>query len=471
MEQAQGRTYARGFVPYALAAFLVGLVGGFSAVLGPAFMQDLGIDYSNTTWTALAQAISAAACAPVLGKLGDLIGRRTTLLAGILVYTLGNALSALAGSLGAMLFARFVVGVGSAAVAPVVLAYIVTDFPRDKVAKGFSLYMLISSGAVIFGPTLGGLLIERSGWRTMIWLCTAISVAVFVVCLLLGRGERSERKRLERFDGVGAALVIVFFSLVLFIPSFGQNFGWSSVPFLLVLIAAVISLAALITVERRAESPILSGSFLARRAFVLSVLALFLTQGLMQANMTNIIVFVNYTQPQNSVISGYAISIMYVGMALGAVLLGPLADRYEPKVVLTFSLALTGTGCALMLLFDEGSSVLLLGASLGILGLGLGGNATIFMKVALAGTPPERANAGTGTYGLFRDLAAPFGVAVFVPMFTNSINAALAAGKSQEAAAVASIDTLAAAELLCVAAGVVVVWLLPRIHGEKGESK
>ena len=68
-----------------------------------------------------------------------------------------------------------------------------------------------------------------------------------------------------------------------------------------------------------------------RKAFVLSVLALFLTQGLMQANMTNIIVFVNYTQPQNSVISGYAISIMYLGMSLGAVILGPMADRLEPK--------------------------------------------------------------------------------------------------------------------------------------------
>ena len=64
-------SYARGFVPYALAALLVGLVGGFSTVLGPAFVQDIGIAYQNTTWTALAQAMSTAACAPILGKLGD----------------------------------------------------------------------------------------------------------------------------------------------------------------------------------------------------------------------------------------------------------------------------------------------------------------------------------------------------------------------------------------------------------------
>ena len=64
------------FIPYALAALLIGLVGGFSTVLGPAFVQDIGIAYQNTTWTALAQAMSTAACAPILGKVGDVIGRR-----------------------------------------------------------------------------------------------------------------------------------------------------------------------------------------------------------------------------------------------------------------------------------------------------------------------------------------------------------------------------------------------------------
>ena len=82
----QNNAYQRGFIPYALAAFLIGLVGGFSAVLGPAFVQDIGIAY-NTTWTALAQAMSTAACAPILGKIGDVIGRRTTLLLGIAIFT------------------------------------------------------------------------------------------------------------------------------------------------------------------------------------------------------------------------------------------------------------------------------------------------------------------------------------------------------------------------------------------------
>lgn len=453
-----------------MAAFLIGIVGGFSTVLGPSFVQDIGIAYNNTTWTALAQATSTAACAPILGKVGDVIGCKRTLLLGIAVFTLGNVLSALASSLVFMMIARFVVGIGTAAMTPVIMAYIVTSFPPNQVAKGFSMYMLISSATVIFGPTLGGLIIFAYGWRAMLWVCVAICAVTFIVCVLTAGKQDSQRRPPKNFDGIGAVLVLIFFSLMLCVPSFGQNFGWTSKAFLGVLIAAIISLLGLMAAERKAVQPILPGSFMKRGAFILSVLALFLTQGLMQANMTNTIVFVNYTQPDNTAVSGYAISVMYVGMSLGAVILGPLADRFEPKHVLTGSLILTGIGCGILFLFSEATSVLLLMASLGILGFGLGGNGTIFMKVALSGLPQQEAGAGTGTYGLFQDLAAPFGVAVFVPLFTNQITGLIAGGATGADAAVRSIHLLAIAELICIAAGIAAVLFLPRIRN-KGASK
>ena len=461
-------SYQRGFIPYALAALLIGLVGGFSTVLGPAFVQDIGIAYNNTTWTALAQAMSTAACAPILGKVGDVIGRRKTLLLGVAVFTLGNVLSTLANSLVFMMVARFIVGIGTAAMSPVILAYIATEFPQNKIAKGFALYMLLSSASVIIGPTIGGMIVSSYGWRAMLWVCVAICSGIFAGCALTSRNQTSTKKPPQAFDVSGAVLILIFFSLLLCVPSFGQNFGWTSVPFLTVLAAAIISLVSLTIAQRKSTHPILSGSFIKRSAFILSVLALFLTQGLMQANMTNTIVFVNYTQPGNSIISGYAISVMYVGMSLGAVVLGPLADRIDPKRVLFGSFLLTGIGCGILLLFTEATSVLLLMASLGILGFGLGGNGTIFMKVVLSGLTPQAAGAGTGTYGLFRDLAAPFGVAVFVPLFTNQITARIAAGTPATAAAVDSIHFLAMAEILCVVLGIALVAFLPKFK-KQGE--
>ncbi|MBR5565816.1 MAG: MFS transporter [Roseburia sp.] len=467
MNNTQSDSYMKGFLPYGFAAFLVGIVGGLSTVLGTAFVQDMNLLYNNTTWTALSQAISTASCAPILGKLCDIFGRGRTLLLGITIFLLGNFLSALAPSLLFMLFARFIVGIGTAAIAPTIMSYIITEFPPQQIAKGFSLYMLISSTSVIFGPSLGGIILHATGWRTLMWISCIICVIFLILCILTHPKTEFTPKKLVGFDGSGAIFIVAFFSLLLCVPAFGQNFGWTSTKFLVVLILALTALVGLFLIEKRASNPILSGDFMMRKSFILPVIILFLTQGLMQANMTNTIVFVNYTQPDNRVISGYAISIMYLGMSLGSILLGPLADRFEPKRILTFSLLFTGIGCGLMLLFSTNTTLLVLAASLGILGFGLGANATIFMKIVLSDIPTETAGAGTGIYGLFRDLAAPFGVAVYVPMFTNEITRIMSnvtEGVTAGEAAVSSIHMLSFIELICIAIGILIVQLLPRIH-------
>ena len=467
MDNSISDSYIKGFIPYAFAAFLIGLVGGLTTVLGPAFVQDMNLPYNNTTWTALSLAVSSAVCAPVLGKISDILGRHTTLLLGISIFTIGNILTAIAPSLSFMLLARFIVGIGTAAVAPTVMSYIITEFPPHGIAKGFSLYMLISSGAVIFGPSLGGLILKAWNFRILMWICVSISAFFLVLCFFIHPKTSITPTKTGNFDTRGSIFVIVFFSLLLCIPSFGQNFGWLSKRFFLVLFLAIITFVGLILSEKKATNPILSGGFMRRKAFILPVIILFLTQGLMQANMTNVIIFVNYTQPDNTVISGYAISIMYLGMSLGSILLGPLTDRFEAKRILTFSLLLTGIGCGIMLFFSTHTTVLILAASLGILGFGLGGNATIFMKIVLSHLPPDTAGSGTGIYGLFRDLAAPFGVAIFVPMFTNQITQMLEKASSEITAAtvaVSSIRMLSVIEICCIIVGIVIVQFLPEIH-------
>jgi len=203
MEKTNSKSYLTGFISYALAAFLIGIVGGFTTLLGPAFVRDLGLDYNNTTWTALAMSVSTATFAPILGKIGDVIGRRVTLLIGILIFILGNIMTAASPSLPFMLAARFVVGIGSAAIAPVVISYIMSEFPKEKISGGFSLYMLISSAAVIFGPTLGGIIIEKMGWRAMMWVCVLISVIVFFSCLITNKEKnKSAKNTFSSFDSL-----------------------------------------------------------------------------------------------------------------------------------------------------------------------------------------------------------------------------------------------------------------------------
>ena len=105
-----------------------------------------------------------------------------------------------------------------------------------------------------------------------------------------------------------------------------------------------------------------------------------------------------------------------------------------------------------------------------LIGLGLGGNATIFMKVALSGLSPQLAGVGSGTYNMFRDMSAPFGVAIFVPMFSQKVAQAVTAGADTISANVQAIHGTAMVQVVSVLLGIVVCMMIPKIYNNKTEQ-
>ena len=274
---------------------------------------------------------------------------------------------------------------------------------------------------------------------------------------------------MKGFDWGGALFVLLMFGALVCIPTFGQQNGWTAVTTLVSVAVAIVGLIILVFVEKKAASPILNGKFIARKNFVLPVVVLFLTQGLMTACLTEIIRF-GYAIDKASVAS-VAMSIEYLGMAIGTIVLGPQSDKKEPKFVAAIALVFVAIGSAIMLLINESSGILLMGGALFFVGLGLGGNATIFMKVALSGVAPAESSSASGTFNVFKDMCSPFGVAIFVPMFVTSMAAMAASGTAVPAAATSALHNVALVQLACVVVGIVVCFLLPTVRTKAPAEK
>lgn len=469
MENTQ-KNYMKGFVPYAIAAAVLSLCGGFTASVPTAISTAWNTD-ASLTFITLAYSLAAAAMAPIMGKLGGAIGRRKMLLFAMGLYTVGQALIAICPpNIPLLLVFRFMVGIGAAGIAPVVMAYIMMEFPPEKMGQGFTIYMALACGMVIFGPTLGGIVMALIGtadaWRIVMWICVALCVISFVLCFAMVRDNPNIPKgSMKGFDWAGAVFVLIMFGALVCVPTFGQQSGWTAVATLASIAAAVIGLIGLVFVEKKAASPILSGKFIARKNFILPVIVLFLTQGLMTACLTEIIRF-GYAVDKASVAS-IAMSIEYLGMAIGTIVLGPMSDKKEPKIVAAIALVFVAIGSAIMLLINETSGVLLMGGALFFVGLGLGGNTTIFMKVALSGVAPAESSSASGTFNVFKDMCAPFGVAIFVPMFVTGMAAKAATGMAVPAAATSALHSVALVQLVCVIVGIVVCFLLPTVRAKK----
>lgn len=466
----ENKNYMKGFVPYAIAAAVLSLCGGFTASVPTAISTAWNAD-ASLTFITLAYSLAAAAMAPIMGKLGGAIGRRKMLLAAMGLYTVGQALIAICpANIPLLLVFRFMVGIGAAGIAPVIMAYIMMEFPPEKMGQGFTIYMALSCGMVIFGPTLGGIVMKLIGtadaWRIIMWICVALCVISFVLCAAMVRDNPNIPKgSMKGFDWAGAVFVLIMFGALVCVPTFGQQSGWVSSSTLISIAAAVVGLIILVFVEKKAASPILNGKFIFRKNFVLPVLVLFLTQGLMTACLTEIIRF-GYAI-EKATIASVAMSIEYVGMAIGTIVLGPMSDKKEPKVVAAIALVFVAIGSAIMLLINETAGILSMGGALFFVGLGLGGNVTIFMKVALFGVAPTESSSASGTFNVFKDMCAPFGVAIFVPMFVTGMGAKAAAGMAVPAAATSALHSVAIVQLVCVAVGIVICFLLPSVRAKK----
>lgn len=473
MEKAQNN-YMKGFVPYAIAAAVLSLCGGFTASVPTAISTAWSAD-AYLTFITLAYSLAAAAMAPIMGKLGGTLGRRKMLLAALGLYGIGQLLIAIcpAGGVVPLLVFRFMVGIGAAGIAPVVMAYIMMEFPPEKMGQGFTIYMFVANAMVIFGPTMGGIVMAAIGtaeaWRTVMWICVGVCVVAFVICFAMVKDNPNIPKgSMKGFDWGGALFVLLMFGAIVCVPTFGQQSGWTAVATLASAAVAVVSLIILVMLEKKAASPILSGKFIARKNFVLPVIVLFLTQGLMTACLTEIIRF-GYAI-NKATIASVAMSIEYIGMALGTIVLGPQSDKKEPKFVAAIALLLVAIGSVIMMFINENSGILAMGGALFFVGLGLGGNITIFMKVALSGVAPTESSSASGTFNVFKDMCAPFGVAIFVPMFVTGMAGKAAAGMAVPAAATSALHSVAIAQLACVVVGIVVCFLLPTVRSKAAEQ-
>lgn len=478
METTNNNGYMKGFIPYAVAAAVMSLCGGFTASVPTAITTAWNAD-ASLTFITLAYSLAAAAMAPIMGKLGGTLGRRKMLLISLALYTLGQLLIAVCpANIPMLLVFRFMVGIGAAGIAPSIMAYIMMDFPPEKIAFGFTVYLALASGMVVFGPTAGNFIMSAVGtpdaWRTVMGVCVALCVISFVLCFVMAKDNPNIPKgSMQGFDWGGALFVLLMFGAIVCIPTFGQQSGWTAVTTLASVGVAVVSLIILVMVEKKAASPILSGKFISRKNFILPVVVLFLTQGLMTACLTEIIRF-GYAVNKADIAS-YAMSIEYVGMAVGTIVMGPQADKKEPRVVAAIALVFVAIGSAIMMFINENAGVPQMGGALFFVGMGLGGNIAIFTKVALAGVAPEDSASASGTFNVFKDMCAPFGVAIFVPMFvtrmSGNIGANMAAGMDQGAATLAgatsALHTVAIVQLVCVIIGIVVCFLMPKVHEAK----
>src|SRR5713101_8324350 len=246
----------------------------------PTIAHYFGVALSGAVeWVIIAYLVVIAGVLLTIGRLADMIGHKPIWVAGLVIFTVGSAICGAAPSLGLLIAARGLQGLGGALLMSISPAMLTNAFPAHERGRALGLNAVVVALGVSVGPTLGGITTEHLTWRWIFYVNVPIGVIGFIASMRV-LTERMRRGR-GRFDPLGAVLLAIGLVALTMGLSFGQEWGWTSPLLLSTLVVGIIVLLALV-VERRVSDPIIDLALLRGRVFlsanaslILSFLALF----------------------------------------------------------------------------------------------------------------------------------------------------------------------------------------------------
>ena len=186
-----------------LGFFMILVDSTIVSVATPAIMADLGVSVDAVVWVTSAYLLAYAVPLLVTGRLGDRFGPRRVYLVGLVVFTLASLWCGLTGTLGELIAARVVQGLGAALMTPQTMAVITRTFPAENRGRAMSLWGAVAGVATLVGPILGGVLVDGLGWEWIFFINVPVGVVGFLVAVRL---VPELPTHVRRFDLVGVAL-------------------------------------------------------------------------------------------------------------------------------------------------------------------------------------------------------------------------------------------------------------------------
>ncbi|EPG2416424.1 MFS transporter [Stenotrophomonas maltophilia] len=394
-----------------LGTFLASLDISIVNVALPTLQQALNTDMAGLQWVINAYAIALSALMLSAGPLGDRYGHRRMWLLSVATFTLGSLLCACAGNLATLVAGRAVQGIAGALLIPAAMPILSHAFPdarqRARAIGGWSAF---SALALVLGPLLGGVLVQRVGWPSIF----LINLPLGLLALALGAWGIPERRHPQHaaLDPAGQLLSVVALGALSYgLIAIGAH-GLLAPVTLLALGVAAAGLILFGIVERRVARPLLPLDLFADRRFGMFNLASFVLGFTAYASLFFLSLFFQQAQGHNAALAGSQLAPQFLLMGAVSLLFGRLVAHLGLHAALVLGYALAGAALCAMATFEPATSHAYSSAVLVLLGIGMGLAVPATGMAVMASAPVERAGIASATMNALRQAGMSLGIAL-----------------------------------------------------------
>ncbi|MFJ7283644.1 MFS transporter [Pseudomonas sp. NPDC099000] len=429
----------------------------------PALSRALDASFQQVQWIVLAYLLAITTLIVSVGRLGDIVGRRRLLLSGIGIFTLASLACGLAPSLGWLVAARAVQGLGAAIMLALTVAFVGETVPKAQTGSAMGLLGTVSAIGTTLGPSLGGVLICGFGWQAIFLLNLPLGVLNGVLAYLYLPVDR-QMPKLQRvgFDVAGTLVLALTLGAYALAMTWGEG-DWGALNFAFVLIA-VAGTGVFLFIEATVASPLIKLGLLRDRGLSASLAMSMLVSTVMMSTLVVGPFYLSGALGLNAVLVGLALSVGPLVAALTGVPAGRLVDRFGAQRMSVCGLVAMALGACVLSVIPTRVGILGYLAPIAVItasyALFQAANNTLIMT----GVSQDQRGVVAGLLSLSRNLGLITGASVMGAVF------ALAASATDVTSAAPQAIAHGMAVTFAVAAGLIGLALaiaLPALKSER----
>lgn len=415
-----------------LAVTLTASGGTFLAMLDSTVtnlaVPDLSKDFPTASlpdlsWVISAYAVMFAALLVPAGRLSDVLGRRRLFLLGIGIFTAASLLCGIAPNLPVLIITRGLQGVGAAAMIPASLAILLLDGPADQRVKSIGLWSAASAFAAAVGPSVGGVLVDLFGWRSVFYVNLPFGVLlIFAAVRLLPRPADSGKRQIP--DPLGTLLVALAVGAMTLGVTEGGSWGWWDARTLACLVGGAAGGVVAVGRSRKHPAPALEASLLANRSFAVTNVVSLLYGMAQYPWLLVSVLYLTGSWHYSELEAGFAMTPGAVAASVAALAMSRLAPRLGgPRgATLAGLTAFLACGLWMVLGLTDTPAFLAFWLPAGCLaGIGMGAATMGTSAAAALSAPPTRFAAASGMNTTARQFGGALGIAALAVIMQQSV--------------------------------------------------
>ncbi len=348
-----------------LSSFMTAFMGSSINVALPMIGREFNTSTMLLSWLATAYIMTTAVLLIPIGRMTDILGRTKFFKSGIIVFTIGSFLCGIAGNATSLLIFRLLQGIGASLIFSTATSILVSAIPSQKRGQVLGINITSVYTGLLLGPTLGGVISEKLGWRYIFYFNIIIGVIVVVISFLKLKQDWIEAKN-EKFDFIGS----IIFMIALVLLMLGFTFVPSITGFAMILGGTIIFFS-FVLIEKRTTHPVVNiNIFKTNKTFTFSNLAALINYSatfaigfLMSLYLQNI---KNFTPSK----TGLILAVQPLFMALFSPFAGKLSDKIEPQKIASAGMGLITIILIVLGFINQDFNIYFIITGLGILGIG-----------------------------------------------------------------------------------------------------